>query len=636
MEEKDIDLYEVVEEEDSNNVLDEEGDEGVGDDWNWEDEEEEELEEVEDKMEEVEGDPEPEPLNGEVLEESYNSYTKAYTNITELLSSIIESGEYTEEHRKQVNQATNNYDKAHYDLRTQIQISDDFVLENKLNEVLGMGVANTQEAVFQALTDGKVQGLFKDEEGHIYLNAQFLQARGMQIVDDNDNVVLAIDYEGNLTTQGDIVGSTMYSGTILTEAVNIMGTDGLLKLSNNKISVVDKSEVERVGLGDLNQDQTNFGFVLRDKAGKVVFKVDNTGATFTGTVNMIGGAVPDTALSSNIQEGLLAGATAFNRVEGWTTKGTTTIDGGKITTDSVTSKQIKAGSITADHLKVGALDGKTITGATLKGGTFFTAPDPSETEGHAFRIYADGRVYSKNTIQVYGTAGNGSYSQLRDGTITATNYIQCSGYKTENATMYFGIDGASVDSPTGDNTRRIKFTRQGSNSYLMPDFPSSSSTNGVRLGGQTYMWNIVYAKNGVSSSSDRFLKENIRYIEKELPNQNAVTCGAGSEDITGQDLYNFVKDDLFLAQYNFIDDTEDKIGFIAQDLLYNTDGSDNKVGQLIIDDYRESDGDPDNPPPLCYNETVYTNVLAGALKEAIKEIEILKKEVKELKGLISA
>ena len=52
MEEKDIDLYEVVEEEDSSNVLDEEGDEGVGDDWNWEDEEEE-LEEVEDKMEEV-------------------------------------------------------------------------------------------------------------------------------------------------------------------------------------------------------------------------------------------------------------------------------------------------------------------------------------------------------------------------------------------------------------------------------------------------------------------------------------------------------------------------------------------------------------------------------------------------------
>ena len=60
------------------------------------------------------------------------------------------------------------------------------------------------------------------------------------------------------------------------------------------------------------------------------------------------------------------------------------------------------------------------------------------------------------------------------------------------------------------------------------------------------------------------------------------------------------------------------------------------MGQLIIDNYRESDGDPDTPPPLCYNETVYTNVLAGALKEAIKEIEILKKEVKELKGLISA
>ena len=278
------------------------------------------------------------------------------------------------------------------------------------------------------------------------------------------------------------------------------------------------------------------------------------------------------------------------------------------------------GAITADKLHANAINGKTITGATLRGGSFFTSPNSSETDGYNFRIYEDGRVYSKKVIQVYGTRADGDYSQLAPDRVTSTGYVQCSGYKTDNKTMFFAVDGADVNSPTNDNARRIKLMRTSDgNTYFAPDYPSA-----IRLGTQNYMWNIVYSKNGTSSSSDRNLKENIHYISEDLPNLLAIDNNPST--IKEIDLYNFVKDDLFMAQFNFINDDKTTIGFIAQDLLYNQDGSDNKIGQLIVNN---SD---DEQAPLTYNEKAYTNVLAGALRMAIKEIEALKKEVKNLKS----
>ena len=89
--------------------------------------------------------------------------------------------------------------------------------------------------------------------------------------------------------------------------------------------------------------------------------------------------------------------------------------------------------------------------------------------------------------------------------------------------MYWAVDGGAVVNPEGDNTKRIKLTRTSENyTYFAPDYPATNSTNGIRLGTQNYMWNIAYIKNGVSSSSDRNLKENIHYISKDLPNEKAI------------------------------------------------------------------------------------------------------------------
>lgn len=205
-----------------------------------------------------------------------------------------------------------------------------------------------------------------------------------------------------------------------------------------------------------------------------------------------------------------------------------------------------------------------------------------------------------------------------------------------------------------------------------------------RLGNDNYRWRELYLVSSPNVSSDRTLKENINYVRNNEVSQASVEgSSAGtstyslkneepsvdkSTGITYSDMYNFVKDDLELATYNFIkevnpsdkiqlDSTSDtdierdetyveikgnadsnivnteitdrdiRLGFIAQDLLYNEDQTDNKVGQFIV-----TPSSVDENRNLDYNEADYINVLAGALKQAINEIETLKRRIEELEG----
>lgn len=149
--------------------------------------------------------------------------------------------------------------------------------------------------------------------------------------------------------------------------------------------------------------------------------------------------------------------------------------------------------------------------------------------------------------------------------------------------------------------------------YVRPE-----SNGDVRLGSTENRFYRLYAANAVDASSDRRLKENIKYM-CEVPNPAAIT----TNEITTKDMYNFVKDELYPCMYNFIGDNEVKYGFIAQDIC-NT-----KVGENIVTK-EVSEGDTENY--MSYDTMNYTNALAGALKEAINEIEKLKEEVRALKG----
>lgn len=122
-------------------------------------------------------------------------------------------------------------------------------------------------------------------------------------------------------------------------------------------------------------------------------------------------AKANTARDDAVAAAATAAETAYGEtktlVSGWRTTGQTTINGGKITADSITAAQIASGAITAEQIAAGtitaneiaagaitaakidagaitadkiaadAIDGKTVTGATFKGGSFELNTDNS-------------------------------------------------------------------------------------------------------------------------------------------------------------------------------------------------------------------------------------------------------------------
>ena len=89
-------------------------------------------------------------------------------------------------------------------------------------------------------------------------------------------------------------------------------------------------------------------------------------------------------------------------------------------------------------------------------------------------------------------------------------------------------------------------------------------------------------------------------------------------------------------KFNRINDIDkEEIGFIAQDILTNIDGSDNVIGQTIVNPSQAvknslQDGEKSY---LSYNTGNYTHVIAGALKQAIMKIDKLEKRINDLEEL---
>lgn len=134
---------------------------------------------------------------------------------------------------------------------------------------------------------------------------------------------------------------------------------------------------------------------------------------------------------------------------------------------------------------------------------------------------------------------------------------------------------------------------------------------------------------------DRTHKEDVSYIK----NDNVSL--AFNEDIHLSDMYNFVKDDLFLAEFNPVQEIEEEydmegfpitlpsekereLGFLGQDLLTST----NPVVDLILNTKQAR---KHNTALVC-NQDNYINILAGALKQAIEKIEVLESKIEQLEN----
>ena len=565
-----------------------------------------------------------------------------------------------------------NYYTERANIAGQVNSKVDSKIEEKLS-------ASDSEAVFNTLTDsGKKQGLYL-QDGNFYFNGQYINAKNLSVKNADGETTLSIDSNGNVSilatvfklggkTITDIIaentvvtmkrvsiqyyistspttlsggnwsttkptwvsGKYIWQKTVTTysdnttaesEPVCITGPQGAQGTPGGKgdqgVSVTKISNRYGTSTSKTTKPTTWYTSYPSWTKGTYIWTksiISYSNGTTTETEPYV-----DTSWEgmSNLVDSKVDNnqAAVFNALTNNGQEQGIYLKDGKV---YVNGTYIKANTVTGAMLQGDSIDGKTITGATLEGCRIFAAKDDNQTDGHKFRIYADGRIYSNNFIQCYGeTPSDNKYSELNDGFIVATEYVKSPAIKTTSKNLYFGINDVAVPG-SGSNTDRLRFCEISNNKFFMPDYNATSSSTGVRLGASGHMWSTVYAKGGVNTGSDRTVKENIRYLnaENDLATQ--------SEDINEKDLYNFVRDDLMVAEYNFIGEERTEIGFIAQDILYNLDGSDNKVGQILVNKPDEEQS------PLTYSEKTYSNILAGALRQAINKIESLEKRIEEL------
>lgn len=157
------------------------------------------------------------------------------------------------------------------------------------------------------------------------------------------------------------------------------------------------------------------------------------------------------------------------------------------------------------------------------------------------------------------------------------------------------------------------------------------TTTARYLGSSAHRWHSAFLVNSPNVSSDARLKENIKYMDNLPAATSTYVEALDNDEITTADLVEFVKNDLYMATYNYKLDTvgmEDgekeqvtsmnnrQIGFIAQDV------KDSKVGKYLVTE--------DGQGILGYETSNWTSIIAGALQHEIRTREAETNEFREM------
>lgn len=130
--------------------------------------------------------------------------------------------------------------------------------------------------------------------------------------------------------------------------------------------------------------------------------------------------------------------------------------------------------------------------------------------------------------------------------------------------------------------------------------PIRESSGTSYLGTDVDRWNMLYCKQPPNVSSDIRTKENVEYVDEELKTR----LTNNQESITSSDMREFIKNDLKIAEYNYIGEDKKTYNFIAQDI------ADTKVGKKIIT--KDANG------YLGYDLGAYLNIAICAMQEEIR------------------
>lgn len=144
------------------------------------------------------------------------------------------------------------------------------------------------------------------------------------------------------------------------------------------------------------------------------------------------------------------------------------------------------------------------------------------------------------------------------------------------------------------------------------------------LGTSTNRFGMLSTTVAPNVSSDKSLKGNIKYIatNKVQQTDSELKNNASTSDVSTLDMYEFVKQDLNLAEYTYINSqqTIDTMGFIAQDVV--------ESNQKVSDKFIRTDENG----LLSYDMGAYISVLAGALQEATNKITLLEARLTALES----
>lgn len=160
------------------------------------------------------------------------------------------------------------------------------------------------------------------------------------------------------------------AGTINTAKVTIEGENGHLKLAGNRIQIFDNQEtpVERVAIGDVNNDGTVYGLRVRGQDG-VTILYDQNGIYNEGITD---GAVTNPKIGDDAVDGRVIAAESVIAEH----ISSDAIIARHISTDAITTRHILAGSITAESAIIAEaaimetnIGDAQITGAKIKNAT---------------------------------------------------------------------------------------------------------------------------------------------------------------------------------------------------------------------------------------------------------------------------
>lgn len=356
--------------------------------------------------------------------------------------------------------------------------------------------------------------------------------------------------------------------------------------------------------------------------------------------------------------------TGFVEFSDLSTAGSTTINGANITTGYISCNRLKGGIISAaDEINFiggarifgneGELDaGLTVSaaGITLGGGSVnFLSGNWYLDDGDLELSAGDLKVVGDITLSSGEAVINGS---LTSYDLTTTSSASIGGSLTVDGTMK--LQYGSLWTAAGTASRDYL---QLSNGILAYDSGSSkffainSSGNFIPIrgsrfeaGGDVTCWDLwasnkVYANN-VALSSDKRLKTDIRYVNKDRQSIGESGLISPNVYITTKDMLEFIESIPF-ASYRMKNEVEKDIdytyyGFIAQDLLETKVGSELiEYSEVIvenktIDEEGRETIEYTTEERLRYSENKFIAFLAGAVQEDIIQRKVADKELMDM------